>query len=93
MLQNQALRYVPISTQYTDEASSLIYGSMDQPPVPPRHSRSVYTPRQLSIPPIPPQTRNADSGQPSRRKKHSQSSPTDRRAYFSKVFNGCPLHL
>ena len=93
MLQNQALQYVSISIQYTDEASTPVYSNVDQPPVPPRPSCSVPPCPSHSVPPIPPRTRNASSGQPSQIRTHTQPSPTNRRAYFSKVFNGCPLHL
>ena len=85
--------YVYLSaTQPLDEASSPVYGNVDsQPPVPPRQGRSVPLPSKPSDgPPLPPRTRH-DNGQPSRRKRASNAG--ERRAYFSKIFNGCPLHL
>ena len=83
--------FVSSATQPPDEASSPVYGNVDsQPPVPPRQGRSVPLPsKQSDGPPLPPRTRQ-DNSQPSRRKKASNG---DRRAYFSKIFNGCPLHL
>ena len=84
--------YVSSTTQPLDEASSPVYGNVDsQLPVPPRQGRSIPLPsKQSDGPPLPPRTRH-DNGQPSRRKKASNGG--DRRAYFSKIFNGCPLHL
>ena len=84
--------FVSSDTQPPDEASSPVYGNVDsQPPVPPRQGRSIPLPsKQYDGPPLPPRTRQ-DNVQPSRRKKASNGG--ERRAYFSKIFNGCPLHL
>lgn len=73
-----------------------IYGNVDQPPVPPRGARVTqpvpHAHQQPSVPPLPPRARATEnSHQLSRRKKVSESS--ERKAYFSKIFNGCPLHL
>ncbi|XP_064394786.1 mitogen-activated protein kinase kinase kinase kinase 5-like [Halichondria panicea] len=63
---------------------SPLYGNVGQPPVPPRHRPTQTSPQ---IPPLPP--RSTKTNGPSRPTRQSESG----RAYFSKIFNGCPLHL
>lgn len=66
-----------------------LYTNVEQnPPVPPRQSRAFPQP---SVPPIPPRQRTTDNG-PAHRPRQKKISE-DRKAYFSKIFNGCPLHL
>jgi [mitogen-activated protein kinase] kinase 5 len=70
------------------EAGNGVYGNVShQPPLPPRASqRTTQPPPSTGGPPLPPR-RNGP------RRPDRRSGETNRKAYFSKIFNGCPLHL
>uniref|UniRef100_A0A1X7UZT5 non-specific serine/threonine protein kinase n=1 Tax=Amphimedon queenslandica TaxID=400682 RepID=A0A1X7UZT5_AMPQE len=72
-----------------DNNSPHVYGNVgpSNPPVPPRNRppQETVTPTNPTPPAVPPRP----SSKPSIHKKQS----TEGRAYFSKIFNGCPLKL
>ena len=74
-----------------DNNTSHVYGNVgpSNPPVPPRKERpsqETVTPTNPTPPAVPPR-----SSKPSIREHKKQSA--EGRAYFSKIFNGCPLKL
>ena len=83
-----------------EDTTPHVYGNVGHshnPPVPPRKERpsELQTTSSVDVPPVPPRLRGGggvDKPQQSVRGKKRSDAP-ERKAYFSKIFNGCPLKL
>ena len=69
------------------------YANVHHPPVPPRTPSAQPLPP--AGPPVPPRQKSVDSSGVSatRPTRSNRKGDGEKKAFFSKIFNGCPLHL